>query len=126
MCPRRLWISLPFCASQIRTVRSWLPEATSLCGACSSVCPVGIPLHELLIELRQRGPASRGKRVFFGAWSRAWSRPSLYRWSSRLALFGRPLARLTPAGRRWGEGRELPQPARQTFHDWWAKTRMAP
>jgi len=103
-----------------------LPEATSLCGACSSVCPVGIPLHELLITLRQRARTSRGKRWFFGLWSRAWSRPSLYRASARLARYGRPLARLTPPGRRWAEGRTLPEPARQTFHAWWAKTRTAP
>lgn len=30
-----------------------LPFASSLCGACTSTCPVKIPLHELLIEHRK-------------------------------------------------------------------------
>ncbi len=30
-----------------------LPTASSLCGACSEVCPVGIPIPELLIQLRR-------------------------------------------------------------------------
>ena len=35
-----------------------LPDASSLCGACSEVCPVGIPLADLLVRLRAdlRGP----------------------------------------------------------------------
>ncbi len=38
-----------------------LPDASSLCGACSEVCPVGIPLADLLVrlraDLRHPGPA---------------------------------------------------------------------
>lgn len=38
-----------------------LPDASSLCGACSEVCPVGIPLADLLVrlraDLRDPGPA---------------------------------------------------------------------
>src|SRR5690349_8974385 len=30
-----------------------LPHASSLCGACTEACPVKIPLHELLLELRR-------------------------------------------------------------------------
>ena len=30
-----------------------LPQASSLCGACSEVCPVGIPIPELLMQLRR-------------------------------------------------------------------------
>src|ERR687883_2110800 len=29
-----------------------LPDASSLCGACSEACPVGIPLADLLVRLR--------------------------------------------------------------------------
>ena len=31
-----------------------LPHASSLCGACTEACPVKIPLHELLLDLRRR------------------------------------------------------------------------
>jgi L-lactate dehydrogenase complex protein LldF len=38
-----------------------LPDASSLCGACSEVCPVGIPLADMLVrlraDLRSPGPA---------------------------------------------------------------------
>ena len=108
-----------------------LPYATSLCGACTEACPVGIPLHDLLIRLRaaaqEESPIrSPAKRRFFAAWSRAWSIPSVYRLSTRLARAGRrvsPLARFAPVGRAWGQGREMPVPAKETFHEWWARQR---
>ena len=38
-----------------------LPDASSLCGACTEACPVGIPLADLLVrlraDLRRPGPA---------------------------------------------------------------------
>jgi L-lactate dehydrogenase complex protein LldF len=30
-----------------------LPTASSLCGACAEVCPVGVPIPELLVQLRR-------------------------------------------------------------------------
>src|SRR5690606_6722097 len=31
-----------------------LPYASSLCGACYEACPVKIPLHDMLVYLRER------------------------------------------------------------------------
>ncbi|PMX32655.1 (Fe-S)-binding protein, partial [Pseudomonas sp. FW301-21B01] len=31
-----------------------LPQAATLCGECNSVCPVGIPLSDLLRKLREK------------------------------------------------------------------------
>ncbi len=63
-----------------------LPHASSLCGACTAACPVKIPLHELLLELRRdlvdKGEASRLERLGFTLWSLAWSRPFGYRLST--------------------------------------------
>ena len=56
-----------------------LPHASTLCGACTDVCPVRIPLHELLLGLR-----SRTESRHFSVWSRLWSRPAGYRVSVRL------------------------------------------
>ena len=65
-----------------------LPHASSLCGACTDACPVKIPLHELLLDLRrelvEEHVASRGERLAFTLWSLAWSRPTLYRLSTSL------------------------------------------
>jgi L-lactate dehydrogenase complex protein LldF len=98
-----------------------LPHASSLCGACTAACPVKIPLHELLLELRRdlvgQGVAPRSERLAFRLWSYAWSRPWAYRLSTRLARLGLPLARFTPAGRAWSAGRELPRLAVRRYRD---------
>jgi L-lactate dehydrogenase complex protein LldF len=90
-----------------------LPHASSLCGACTAVCPVKIPLHELLLELRRDLVAERvapfGERLAFTLWSWAWSSRVGFRLSTRLAKLLEPLARLSPAGRAWTKGRELPR-----------------
>jgi L-lactate dehydrogenase complex protein LldF len=98
-----------------------LPHASSLCGACTAACPVKIPLHELLLELRRdlvgTGVASRGERLGFRLWSHAWSRPWAYRLSTRLARLGQAFARLTGPGRAWAAGRELPRLPRRRYRD---------
>ena len=43
-----------------------LPHASSLCGACTEACPVKIPLHELLLDLR-RDLADGARRAALGA-----------------------------------------------------------
>lgn len=100
-----------------------LPEASSLCGACTEACPVGIPLADLLVRLRadlrrpgppvppaavpwpghvdevrvQRAgrPRLAARRIGFGAWARLWASPVGYRLTTGAA---RRLARLAPAG----------------------------
>ena len=98
-----------------------LPHASSLCGACTAACPVKIPLHELLLELRrdlaEERIASRAERLGFALWSLAWSRPSTYRLSTALARLGRPLAGLAGPGRTWAAGRSLPRLARRRYRD---------
>lgn len=83
---------------------SELPFLSSLCGACHEACPVGIPLHDLLVRLRGATTSDehlRGRRVF-RVWSRVWSRPVPYRLSVAAARFG-----LRALGRR-GWARRLP------------------
>jgi L-lactate dehydrogenase complex protein LldF len=88
-----------------------LPHASSLCGACTQACPVKIPLHELLLELRrdlvQDRVASRRERAAFALWSLAWSSPLGYRMTTRLARLGQPLAPVL--ARPWARGRALPR-----------------
>ncbi len=96
---------------------SSLPHASSLCGACSDACPVKIPLHELLLELRkdlvEQGVAPRWERLAFGLWSLAWSSPLGYRATTRLGRLGAPLAGLAGPGRTWAKGRALPRLGRR-------------
>jgi L-lactate dehydrogenase complex protein LldF len=97
-----------------------LPHASSLCGACTEACPVKIPLHELLLDLRRdlvdEGVASRWERLGFTLWSWAWSSVWGYRLVTRFARLGQPLAGLAGPGRAWSGGRALPRFGRR-FRD---------
>ena len=51
-----------------------LPFASSLCGRCSEICPVGIPLHRMLLDLRADAVsngqvAGRIERAGWQAWA---------------------------------------------------------
>ena len=85
-----------------------LAEASSLCGACTEVCPVRIPLHDLLLRLRRRDArrdASTLRRLGFGMWSRAWSTRVGFRLTGMLAR----RARRGPGwAKAWRQHRELP------------------
>jgi L-lactate dehydrogenase complex protein LldF len=95
-----------------------LAEASTLCGACWEACPVRIPLHDLLLELRQRdavGDARWVRRMGFGAWSWAWSNRPVYAVTSIAGRIGRRLARPRAIARRlpgwagaWGRDRDVP------------------
>jgi L-lactate dehydrogenase complex protein LldF len=90
-----------------------LPHASSLCGACTAACPVKIPLHELLLDLRrdlvEEGVAPWWERAGFTLWSWAWSSALGYRASTALARLGQPLGGLAGPGRVWAQGRSLPK-----------------
>jgi L-lactate dehydrogenase complex protein LldF len=98
-----------------------LPHASSLCGACTDACPVKIPLHELLLDLRRdlvdEGIAPAWERLAFTAWSWAWSSPFRYRASTALARLGQPLGARFGPGRAWASGRALPRLAGRRFRD---------
>ncbi len=103
-----------------------LPNASTFCGKCESVCPVKIPLPKLMRHWREReferhlSPA--GIRANLGLWAFFARRPSLYRLATRAAAvglgwFGRKkgrFARLPLAG-GWTQGRDLPAPEGDTF-----------
>jgi L-lactate dehydrogenase complex protein LldF len=90
-----------------------LPHASSLCGACTAACPVKIPLHDLLLDLRrdlvEEGVAPWWERAGFTLWSWAWSSALGYRASTALARLGQPFGGLAGPGRVWAQGRSLPR-----------------
>ncbi len=96
---------------------SELPFLSSLCGACHDACPVGIPLHDLLVKLRGAvsTPAHRRARLGARVWAAAWRHPWSYRVGvgvTRLALrvFGRGgwIRRLPGPAGGWTAQRDLP------------------
>ncbi|MBN1771860.1 MAG: LUD domain-containing protein [Deltaproteobacteria bacterium] len=102
-----------------------LPFASSLCGACTDACPVGIPLHERLLQLRARlvrSGAARDLGTTLRAATRTMRDPRRLRRALGLYRLGRPLLGLFPLARRWSNARALPRPVPETFHAWWTRT----
>jgi iron-sulfur cluster protein len=111
-----------------------LPYASSLCGACEEVCPVKIEIPRLLTHLRARERASAGRfdpeAVAMRALFRAFSSKDGYERAQRLARSaGRPFVRDGRVPRApgplaaWTMSRDLPAPAKESFRDWWRRTR---
>jgi len=106
-----------------------LVTASSLCGACGEVCPVKIPIPDLLIELRQQSQgnstapllrdAGHGRKalqsIAYRLFAALYSRPALYR------LFGLAVTRLrtlTPARQgAWTDSRTPLRPAARSLHE---------
>ena len=113
-----------------------LPNASTFCGKCESVCPVKIPLPKLMRNWRtrefERHLTPSAARRNLGLWGYVAQRPALYRWATRAAALG-----LGWAGRRrgrfgtlplaggWTEGRDLPAPEGDTFFARYAREQRA-
>ncbi|XZE52218.1 lactate utilization protein B [Planctomycetaceae bacterium SH139] len=105
-----------------------LPSACSLCGSCTDVCPVKIPLHHQLLawrkELAGLHLVSPAKRFAMRAASLLMRSPRLFGAAGRA---GRMALRLSPRifvyhrFNIWGRERELPEPPKESFREWWAK-----
>ncbi|MBC9890608.1 MAG: DUF3390 domain-containing protein, partial [Opitutae bacterium] len=103
-----------------------LPKASSLCGACNEVCPVDIPIPDLLLRLRNRGkeegaPGSKIASPPMGAWATLASSPTAW----KMALKGGHLMNVIPHGmipvpalRTWLEDRTLPDWQGGSFRRW--------
>jgi len=100
-----------------------LPFASSLCGACAEICPVGIPLHERLLQWRDRvieeGGRPRSEAGAFAAWAWLMRHPGVYRAARPHSGWIEAVAGLFGPVRNWQETRELPPLAKETFADWW-------
>ncbi|CCH53330.1 protein of unknown function DUF162 [Fibrisoma limi BUZ 3] len=111
---------------------SSLPFASTLCGSCSDVCPVKIDIHVQLYKWRQLiGQANAmpaGKRLGMKGLAAVLARPKVY---ARLGRVARKMLAMTPYAlshngklNPWAIARELPEPPKESFRDWYAKTQM--
>jgi len=109
-----------------------LPQAATMCGECHVVCPMKIPLPDLLRTLREkqldRGLRPLGERLGLRVWKFAAARPGVYRplvrLASRLLKFvGGERGRITsiPLAGGWTDSRDLMPPSGPTFKERWAQ-----
>ena len=105
-----------------------LPNAATFCNQCGVVCPVKIPLPDLMRKLRERqferGLRPWPERLGFALWSWAARHPAIY--AMMAALAARVLSLLGGTGKRmrhlplaggWTGGRDLPAPEGRTFRE---------
>ena len=108
-----------------------LPHAATLCNQCGVVCPVKIPLPDLLRTLREkqvdRGLRPPTERLALRLWAWVAQRPKLYALGTRFAarflrMLGggdRMVSHLPLAG-EWTKGREFPSGPGRTFRELYA------
>ncbi len=110
-----------------------LPNASTLCNQCGVVCPVKIPLPDLMRKLREQqvqlSLRPRTERLGLRLWAWAATRPALYGLLTRIAarlgkwIGGRDklLHRLPMAGSEWTSARDFPAPRGKTFRELYAR-----
>jgi len=116
---------------RLRALEEWqhLSFASSLCGACTETCPLGIDLHHQLLRNRHLAAQAAGSsawRLAFRAFAFVARRPLLYRFAVAAA---RPLLRIFGRGgfgsvnplRAWTATRDLPPAPTATFRSYWEK-----
>jgi L-lactate dehydrogenase complex protein LldF len=109
-----------------------LPNASTFCGRCESVCPMKIPLPKLMRHWREAefdaGGGKRGFRAGLAAWAYLARRPRLYHLLARFAAAGlgalgrrRGAFSWLPLARGWTRHRDLPAPQGRTFQQLWTE-----
>jgi L-lactate dehydrogenase complex protein LldF len=116
-----------------------LPFASSLCGACSEVCPVKIDIPKILLELRSdvkkaeaRDHRNRLEKLAFRAFAWLMTHPRLYEMAGRMAaavappdatgwIKGVPAPMNIGPLRSWLSQRDLPPAPARSFREMWRR-----
>ncbi|MBN6709933.1 iron-sulfur cluster-binding protein [Haemophilus haemoglobinophilus] len=106
-----------------------LPYACSLCTACNSVCPVKIPLAQLISKHRehiaQTGMTPMLERLSIFGFTLANSNPTL--WKAGVKIGAKVAAKVIKNGKapievgalaEWTKARDLPTPDGESFRQW--------
>lgn len=106
-----------------------LPFASSICGACTDACPVKIPLHEYLVELRsdyvEKHNSPWTEKMASRLFGLATSSPSVYRLGQKIVkgiassqnddFVSKGMGPL----KLWTDYKDLPSSNKVSFRDWW-------
>lgn len=99
-----------------------LSFASSLCGSCTEICPVKIPIHELLVENRRdivkKGLVTRGEKMSVNGMKKLLSkRKRMDLMNSGVKNIGMQLV----YKKSWGTRKEMPRFAKKSFRELWLK-----
>ena len=105
-----------------------LPHAATLCNQCGVVCPVRIPLPELLRTLREkqteRGLRPWTERLALTAWAWVARYPTLYALATKVGVRylnwladGSDRIKVLGIAPGWTAGRDFPAPQGRTFRE---------
>ncbi len=107
-----------------------LAYASTLCGSCSRICSVKIPLHDLLIALRHRraeaGHTGSLERTAFKGWRAIFGSPKRFQFAIKSAgILQKPFVKdghiqkgPGPIG-AWTNSRYFPVAPKKMFRDFW-------
>jgi len=109
-----------------------LPDASTFCGRCESVCPMKIPLPRMMRHWRERafneGLSPPRYRWGLVLWAFLARRPALYHAAAALAArllgaFGARHGRFRslPLAAGWTASRDMPAPEGRSFQSLWAE-----
>jgi L-lactate dehydrogenase complex protein LldF len=113
-----------------------LPNASTFCGRCESVCPMRIPLPKMMRHWREREFERHltpdVARYGLGLWAYFAKRPRLYRMAASfsmpaLSVLGGTKRRIgwLPFASGWTRHRDLPAPEGRTFLQAWQQREAA-
>lgn len=108
-----------------------LSYASSLCGACYEACPVKIPLHDMLVQLRNRkvkmGLTPALEKLAFKIYATTFGNVKLYRTATKAAYYMQmPLVQQGSIKKGigpltgWTQSRFMPMKPKKSFRDRWA------
>lgn len=108
-----------------------LPYACSLCNACNSVCPVKIPLAQLILKHRehiaQNGLTPLAEQISIKGFNFANAHPAV--WKAGVKVGAKIAGKFIKDGKapikvgalaEWTKARDLPQPEGESFREWFA------
>ncbi|TBL75125.1 LutB/LldF family L-lactate oxidation iron-sulfur protein [Paenibacillus thalictri] len=107
-----------------------LAYASSLCGACYEACPVKIPLHDMLVQLRARkvklGLTPLAERLAFKSFQTTFGNVTLYKLATKSAYYAQ-LPFITKGWIKqgpgpmagWTQSRSFPMKPKRSFRDRW-------
>jgi L-lactate dehydrogenase complex protein LldF len=114
-----------------------LPNASTFCGRCESVCPMKIPLPRMMRHWREREFEAKmspsAYRSGLALWAFFVQRPELYHRLAELGMrilgaFGKNRGRFRslPLAGGWTGVRDMPAPQGRSFHSLWAERQRKP